>query len=158
MTSKPKYPLILSLTYKLVPVIYPLARLYWKISRPETTGVKVILKNQDEVLLVINTYGTRKWSLPGGGVLKGESLLDAAKRETFEEVGIEVRDLVSHGSFFFDGLGKQDTIWVYSAVVRSRQFHLQSEEISAAKWFPISSLPEISSKVLAESLKLARLG
>lgn len=157
MNKQTKYPLILSLAYKFVSVIYPLALLYWKIGRPETTGVKVILKNQDEILLVINTYGSRKWSLPGGGVLKGESLLGAAKRETFEEVGIEAVDLVSHGSFFFDGLGKKDTIWVYSTEVKSRNFHLQSEEISDARWFPLSHLPKISSIVLSESLKLAGL-
>ncbi len=157
MTNQPKYPLILSLAYKFVPLIYPLASLYWKTFRPKTTGVKVILRFQDDILLVINTYGSRKWSLPGGGVLKKESLIDAARRETFEEVGIDVKELVSHGSFYFEGLGKRDIIWVYSGEVRSKKYHLQSEEISDARWFPLSHLPKISSIALSESLKLADL-
>lgn len=48
----------------------------------------VVLNEKEEVLLV-NTYND-SWVLPGGEVEIGENLVDGAKREIFEESGIEV--------------------------------------------------------------------
>lgn len=49
-------------------------------------GVNIVLKNrQGEYLLVHN--GT-KWSLPGGGIKKGETSKQAIIRETREETGL----------------------------------------------------------------------
>ena len=46
----------------------------------------IVLNERDEVLLV-NTY-LDSWVLPGGEVEIGENLMDAVKREIFEESGI----------------------------------------------------------------------
>lgn len=48
----------------------------------------VVLNEKGDVLLV-NTYQD-SWVLPGGEVEIGENLVDAVKREIFEESGIEV--------------------------------------------------------------------
>lgn len=149
--------MILKIVYKFVPIIYPLIVLYWKVFRPKTQGTKVILRCDDEILLVKNTYGTRKWSLPGGGLIGDETATECARRETFEEVGVKVGRLTPHGSFYYNGMGKRDTIWVFSTTVPTKQFERQSEEISAAQWFPLTKLPENGSVVLRESLQLAKL-
>lgn len=62
-------------------------RSWWYLTRPKTTGAKVILLYGDEILLIKTTYGYN-YSLPGGGVKKGETPEHAAIREAGEEVGI----------------------------------------------------------------------
>ncbi len=48
----------------------------------------IVLNEQEEVLLV-NTYNDG-WVLPGGQVEVGENLVEAVKREVFEESGIKI--------------------------------------------------------------------
>ena len=61
---------------------------YFFMTRGMTLGVRVLVKNnKDEVLLVRHTY-VPGWHLPGGGVDRGEDVETAAGREVFEETGI----------------------------------------------------------------------
>ncbi len=55
---------------------------------------------RDWLLLVKHNYGERLWSLPGGGVRQGEIVTQAARRELFEETGIDrVKCLRQIGQF-----------------------------------------------------------
>ncbi len=51
--------------------------------------------NQLFVLLIKQKFGKYKneWSLPGGFVKDDEGLIEAAKRELYEESGVKVRQL-----------------------------------------------------------------
>jgi phosphatase NudJ len=54
--------------------------------------VLVVVRKDDRFLLVQESGIDRgSWYLPAGGVLPGESLIEAAVRETREEAGIDVR-------------------------------------------------------------------
>ena len=124
-----------------------LARLYWRVRRPRTLGVRALVIDQhDHVALIRHTYITH-WYLPGGGVKKGESFADALIRELAEEVALHpvtverVLGVYTNRSEY-----KDDHVTVF--VVRIERpadaplMAADSWEIEAAGWFPLDALPE----------------
>lgn len=101
----------------------------------------VVLNQQGEILLV-NTYKDT-WVLPGGEVENGENLIDAVKREIFEESGIhvEVEELFcissntsSHTGY--DGVKMVPTKVIFDFICRETDGHLRgSDENSESGWF-----------------------
>ena len=64
-------------------------------SQVPLTVFTVLVNNLDQVLFLrrFNTgFGDGRYCLPGGHVEPAERILDAAKRETLEEVGIEINE------------------------------------------------------------------
>jgi ADP-ribose pyrophosphatase YjhB (NUDIX family) len=75
---------------RLSPFLQPLYRLYARLSRGMTLGVRgVVLNEAGQVLLVEHTY-VDGWHLPGGGVELGETTEAALARELVEEAGVAV--------------------------------------------------------------------
>jgi 8-oxo-dGTP diphosphatase len=68
---------------------YLLVRLHYALRHPRVHGALVVLRHGDEVLVLRNSY-RRAWSLPGGGVRRGEAGREAARRELREELGLRV--------------------------------------------------------------------
>ena len=64
-------------------------------SKKPLVGVGAFIVKNNKVLLVkrANEPNKGKWSIPGGVVKLGESLIDALKREIFEETGLEIEAL-----------------------------------------------------------------
>lgn len=74
----------------LEPLVRPLLRVWWRVSRGMTLGVRGIVTDAEgRVLLVRHTY-VAGWFLPGGGVERGEVALTSLARELAEEGGVEV--------------------------------------------------------------------
>lgn len=112
----------------------------------------------DEVLLIRHTY-REGWYLPGGGVDKGESLEEAARREAEEEVGADVGELNLLGVYSNFAEHKSDHV----AIFYTRDFTLDefeaNNEIADRRWFPISSLPaEVSAGTARRLRELAAGG
>jgi len=123
-------------------VLFPLARIYWKVVRPKTFGVKgVVVRPGDErVLLVRHAYGdTAIWSLPGGGYRpRNEAAHVAVAREIHEELGLAVREPVLLGEYKTQAQGKRDTVAIFSCPVGDEvdeaAFTL-NDELAEARWF-----------------------
>jgi 8-oxo-dGTP pyrophosphatase MutT (NUDIX family) len=117
-------------------------RLYWRIAKPRTFGVRALVLGPDgRVLLVKHTYD-RYWYLPGGGVRRGESPEAALARETREEIGIAALAVERRlGTYLNTREGKRDTVHVFVAragAIGKRQ----RLEIAAAEWFALDALPD----------------
>lgn len=119
-----------------------------------TPRSRVMLWNENsELLLVRNWAGKQEWSLPGGGVERNESPVNAAKRELHEEIGINVpiKDLT-----YVATLDYQYEAWIYSASVSEAGFPVKPHnpwEIADMQWFSIASLPPDLSALVPLALK-----
>ena len=58
-------------------------------------GVAAIILNLDNEILLVNLTSFEKhfFAIPGGGIDKGETKVEAIKRELFEELGIKENSL-----------------------------------------------------------------
>ncbi len=65
---------------------WPLSYVYVR----HTERTRVVLRAEGKILLVRVWHGPGGWSLPGGGLHRGETSLQAAARETLEETGLEI--------------------------------------------------------------------
>jgi 8-oxo-dGTP diphosphatase len=67
------------------------ARLWWRFAEPRATGADVVIWHRERFILLRSSY-RREWMVPGGGVKPGERPVDAALRETAEEIGLRLRE------------------------------------------------------------------
>jgi ADP-ribose pyrophosphatase YjhB (NUDIX family) len=136
MTDRPQ-----SIWKRLVLRLFHLSFLVW---RPMTLGVRaIVIDAQDDVLLVRHTY-IAGWHLPGGGVERGETLLASLARELAEEGNILIEEEPRlHGIFFNKAASPRDHVAVY-IVRRFRQTgpRVPDREIAEARFFPRGALPE----------------
>jgi 8-oxo-dGTP pyrophosphatase MutT (NUDIX family) len=78
----------------LLRTAHPIARLWWRITRPQASGAYVVVCRDRDTpreawLFVRNSYKPGL-TLPGGGIARGESPHAAGLRETVEEVGVKL--------------------------------------------------------------------
>jgi 8-oxo-dGTP pyrophosphatase MutT (NUDIX family) len=123
----------------IIRLIYQASRLILLIFKPMTHGVRLLLLREKQVLLVKHVY-ENKWYLPGGLVEKGETLEAAARREAWEEVGAEIKDLQLFGIYTNLENGYTDHITVF--VSRNFIYNGKSDhEIESVSFFPLLALP-----------------
>ncbi len=126
------------------PAIHGTLLVIWYIFRPKTFGAKVVIVCGDEILLINTTYDYG-YSLPGGGVKKGEDPSDAVKREALEEVGIVLSEVTPTISFVTKAEYKIDTVYGFYSEVTSKKYTLDKLEIERAEWHTLNNLPKLGS-------------
>ncbi len=80
-----------------------MATIDWNHWTPRERAVLCFIRRGDEVLLILKKRGLGggKMNAPGGKIEPGETPLEAAIRETQEEVGLTPLDLDERGELFF---------------------------------------------------------
>lgn len=118
---------------------------YHQYPRVQPCVITVITRGKDEILLAKNARNTRQmYGLIAGFVEVGETLEEAVRRETLEEVGIHVKNiqyLASQPWPFPSNL-----MLAFKAEYAAGDLVLQEEEISDAQFFKFDQLPEIPFK------------
>ena len=114
-------------------------KIVWRIFRPTTLGVKMLLFNGDKIMLVKTRYSA-KLSLPGGKVNKMEVPREAAMRELREETGIAVNDCRLVGIYSNFTEFKSDTIVLFSAETTESKCS-PGWEIANCGFYPLDALP-----------------
>lgn len=93
-----------------------------------------------------NTHGDGSWSPSGGHLEFGESLEACARRETEEEVGLQIDKLCFVGltNDIFENEGKHYVSLFFSTVYDGIQPIIvgEPEKIAAINWFPLDALPK----------------
>ncbi|WP_051688441.1 NUDIX hydrolase [Butyrivibrio sp. AE2032] len=64
-----------------------------------TVGCGVLIENDKGQVLLQKRSDTGEWCVPGGAMEPGETFVEAATRELYEEVGIRVSDLKLFGLY-----------------------------------------------------------
>jgi ADP-ribose pyrophosphatase YjhB (NUDIX family) len=73
---------------KLLPFARPFYRVYSRLHRGATLGVRGLVRNDAGEILLVEHVFSAGWHLPGGGVERGETTEDAVIRELREEGGV----------------------------------------------------------------------
>lgn len=76
--------------------------LVWVVIR-HTTRTRILLNSGDKILVTRGWLSTGKWSLPGGGMHRGEKPAQAVLRELREETNIELKE----AQLKYQGISKQ---------------------------------------------------
>lgn len=125
-------------------------RKFWlyRILRKQTRGVRVILRNENRILLIKHPYDDF-WVFPGGGISRRETAMVAGMREVLEETGYSiVGEMKLLGEYMNNSGGKDDVVTVFVAdkleKYGGRQKLLDKIEIQKCQWFEIDDLPKIS--------------
>jgi 8-oxo-dGTP pyrophosphatase MutT (NUDIX family) len=114
-------------------------RTWWKIRKPATFGVKVLLihpGDPQQCLIVRHSYSDRaRWGLPGGAYHPGrETPQQAGVREVSEELALTITDVTAVLDTVTTTLeGKRDTLTIVQATPVSAAF-VRSPEIAEARW------------------------
>ncbi len=112
-------------------------------------GAVLLVLDGDDRLLIMKRSDSGLWGVPGGAVELGEVIEDAAKRETREEVGLEVGEMSLFGVFsgpeLYYKYPNGDEVYNVSIVYLSHDWHGKislNDEHTEWRWVSANEIPE----------------
>ncbi len=109
---------------------------------PKVLTLTLIQKDQELLLgLKKRGFGMGKWNGFGGKLEPGETIIEAASREVYEECNLASKNLVEFGLINFSWLSKQQDLEVH--VFKCTEFSGEVEESEEMKpaWFSLDKIP-----------------
>lgn len=119
-------------------------------------GALCHIQRADGAVLLVRDLYRAGWGLPGGLLKRGEHPIDAARRETREEVGLDL-ELDRHPVVVVDPGARRVDV-VYRARLRGDEPDPRptSDEIAEVGWFPPAGLPGLHREAAAALVELGR--
>ncbi len=124
----------------------------------------IILLDEFQRVLLEYRRDTEDWGIPGGYMELGETFQETIRRELSEELAIQVRNLrlfdIFSGSDFYHEYPNGDKVYCVIALFTADEYEgsitIDNNEITDAKFFHLSSLPEKLTKTTETLLQIYR--
>lgn len=142
----------------LLRVAHELRKVWWRLRKPEIAGVGILVMNASkQVLLVRHSYERHRWTLPGGGIGRGELPASAAARELAEELRLERNDFDPIGVDVRMLYGARCVTHVFSCNIAGRP-QPDGREITEARFFDPELLPPYRSRMVDKAIAMLEPG
>ena len=112
-------------------------------------AVSVLVQRNGEILVVLrgNPPAEETWALPGGSIELGETIYEAAERETLEETGVRVRamkPLTAVDAIYRDedGAVRFHYVIVYMLASLISGEPVAGDDVKDARWMTLEELEE----------------
>ena len=112
-------------------------------------GAAILVLDEQGRLLLMKRSDSGCWGPPGGATEPGEIVEEAAKRETLEETGLEVREMSLFGVFsgpeLYYKYPNGDEVYNVTVVYIAKDWRGEvrlNHEHTGWKWFPVDEIPE----------------
>lgn len=132
----------MSLISSLLTIFHKMRRYYWRIFEPTIVGVRALIIQNNQVMLVRHTY-LDGWYLPGGKVDRGETAIRAVYREVAEECALKVKRARLQGIYSNLEQNRNDHIVLFfiDEVEVGETSRWQQLEIAESRFFALEDLP-----------------
>lgn len=140
----------------LLPLAHRIRRRWRAWRKVPLAGCSVIVTRTDRaVLLVRHSYGSGDWSLPGGGLGRGEAPEAGARRELAEELGLIADRMHAVATLEETISGSPHTAHLFHCISDDPP-RIDAREIVEARFFAFDSLPQPLSSITRRRLDLWR--
>lgn len=140
----------------LLPLAFRIRHSWRKWRKADLEGCCVVISNlSGGVLLLRHSYGPKVWSLPGGGIDRGEDPETAVRREVEEELGmtLEKVELLTVTEEQVSGSSHKAYLFASTSSARPKP---DQREVIEARFFPSHSLPEPLGRITRARIDLWR--
>ena len=123
-----------------------------------TVGAMCIIERTDGALLFVRHSYRSRWGVPGGRLNRREDPAEAARREVWEEVGLEV-ELLGEPAVVVDAVPQRVDLVYRARPVPGADLAAVgpvSAEIAEVRWFAPDELPELQFETSGALMALAR--
>ncbi len=116
---------------------------FFMMTRGMTLGVRAACFDREgRIFLVRHTY-VPGWYMPGGGVERGETALDALRKELREEGNLEiVGGIELFHAYYNRNASRRDHVLMYRVTVEQTAPRVPDREIAESGFFALDALPQ----------------